>query len=104
MIQNKEKITQIIMRPFAECLCAIGQDWYHLQFEVLFTPADCYPDYMDVAAYISAHISGKELNIEAAVDMLGTMLKTTYYPAALTVKGIVNKAVTHFPVEVIKEY
>lgn len=104
MIENKEKITKIIMRPFAECLCAIGQDWYHIQFEVIFTPTDCYPDYMDVAAYISQNISGKELNIESAVDMLGTMLKTTYRPEALTVKGIVDKVVTHFPVEVIKEY
>ena len=104
MIDNKEQITQIIMRPFAECLCAIGQDWYHLQYEVVFIPAECYPDYMDVAAYISKNISGKELNIEAAVDILGTMLKTTYNPAALTVKGIVDKVITHFPVEVIKEY
>lgn len=104
MIQNKEQITQIIMHPFAECLCAIGQDWYHIQFEIAFTPANCYPDYMDVAAYISKNISGKELNIEAAVNMMGTMLKTTYNPAALTVKGIVDKVVTHFPVEVIKEY
>lgn len=103
-IKNTQGISQIVMRPFAECLCAIGHDWYHIQFEVVFFPNNCYPDYMDVVAYISNNISGKELNIEAAVDLLGTMLKSTYNPAALTVKGIVDKVVTHFPVEVIKNY
>lgn len=104
MVQNKENITEIIMKPFAECLCAIGKDWYHIQFEVHFTPVEYYPDYMTVAKYISDNISGKEMNIETAVDTLGKMLKTTYNPSLLTVKGIVDKIVTHFPVEVIKTY
>ena len=104
MIPNKENITKIIMKPSAECLCAIGKDWYHIQFEVHFTPVEYYPDYMTVAKYISDNISGKEMNIETAIDTLGKMLKTTYNPSLLTVKGIVNNVVTHFPVEVIKTY
>lgn len=104
MVQNKENITEIIMKPFAECLCAIGKDWYHIQFEVHFAPVKYYPDYMTVAEYISSNISGKEMNIETAVDTLGKMLKTTYNPSSLTVKGIVDKVVTHFPVEVVKTY
>ena len=104
MIENKENITEIIMKPFAECLCVIGKDWYHIQFEVHFTPVEYYPDYMTVAKYIGNNISGKEMNIETAVDTLGKMLKTTYNPSLLTVKGIVDKVVTHFPVEVIKIY
>lgn len=104
MVKNKENITEIIMKPFAECLCAIGKDWYHIQFEVHFTPVEYYPDYMTVAKYISDNINGKEMNIETAVDTLGEMLKTTYNPSLLTVKGIVDKVVTHFPVEVIKTY
>lgn len=59
---------------------------------------------MDVAKYISQEISGKELNIEAAVYVLGSMLQTTYSPKELKVTGIVNDVVTHFPVEVIKQY
>lgn len=104
MIQNKEKITSIIMKPFAECLCEIGKDWYHIQFEVDFTPNKTYPDYMDVAEYISKEISGKQLNIEAAVEKLGSMLWDQYKPMSLTVKGIVDKVITHFPVEVKKTY
>lgn len=104
MVGNKENITEIIMKPFAECLCAIGKDWYHIQFEVHFTPVEYYPDYMTVAKYISDNINGKEMNIETAVNTLGEMLKTTYNPSLLTVKGIVDKVVTHFPVEVIKTY
>ena len=104
MIPNHEKITTIVMKPFAECLCAIGKDWYHIQFEAIFTPIQYYPDYMDVAAFVSEHISGKEMNIETAVDTLGMMLMTKYAPVHLTVKGIVNNVVTHFPVEVVKEY
>lgn len=103
-LYNQENITQIVMKPFAECLCAIGKDWYHIQFEVTFAPIEYYPDYMQVSEYISKNISGKEMNIETAVDILGTMLKETYNPSELEVKGIVDKVITHFPVEVIKRY
>lgn len=104
MIQNKQNITEIIMRPFAECLCAIGRDWYHIQFEIIFKPVKTYPDYMTVGKYISEMISGKELNIEEAVDRIGSMLKEKYQPESLTVTGKVDKVITHFPVEVTKQY
>ena len=104
MIQNTQKITEIIMKPFAECLCAIGKDWYHIQFEINFKPDKTYPDYMTVGKFISENISGKELNIEDAVDMIGSMLKEKYQPHSLTVTGKVDKVITHFPVEVIKQY
>lgn len=104
MIKNNEQISSIIMKPFAECLCGIGKDWYHIQFDITFVPGDFYPDYMDVSRFISDNISGRELNIEQAVDALGKMLYETYCPKHLTVKGIVDKVITHFPVEVEKEY
>lgn len=104
MIPNKENITKIIMKPFAECLCAIGQDWYHIQFIIEFFPDKFYPDYMDITKYISKEISGKELNIESAIDLLGSMLQSTYSPKELKITGIVNDVITHFPVEVIKQY
>lgn len=104
MIQNKERISAIVMKPFAECLCAIGRDWYHIQFEVTFFPDDYYPDYMTISQFISQNINGHEMNIETAIDTLGQMLMTKYKPKNLTVKGIVDKVITHFPVEVIKEY
>lgn len=104
VIKNSENISKIVMHPFAECLCAIGKDWYHIDFDVQFIPDEYYPDYMEVSAFISEYISGKELNIEEAVDSLGHMLNDTYKPTSLIVKGKVDKVVTHFPVEVIKEY
>lgn len=104
MVKNKEYISEIIMKPFAECLCAIGQDWYHIDFEARFIPDQFYPDYMTVAAFIRDNISGKEMNIETAIDTLGTMLKNVYNPKALTVTGTVDKVVTHFPVIVSKMY
>lgn len=104
MIKNTQKITQIIMKPFADCLCAIGHDWYHIDFEVTFVPGDYYPDYMTVSKFISKDINGFELNIEDAVITLGDMLKTKYSPKQLTVRAIINQSTTHFPVEVIKEY
>ena len=104
MVRNKENITEIVMKPFAECLCAIGKDWYHLQYEIKFNPGRYYPDYVTVNKFIMEHINGKELNIEQAVEKIGEFLMDTYYPNALTVKGIVDSVTTHFPVEVIKEY
>lgn len=104
MVENKENITKIIMRPFAECRCEIGRDWYNLQYEVTFVPGACYPDYMTVAKFVAEHINGKELNIEGAVDALGTMLKNKYAPKELTVVGTVTMVTTHFPVTVIKKY
>ena len=103
-ISNKENISTITMRPFAECLCAIGKDWYHIDFEVYFEPSTCYPDYMQISDFVSQNISGKELNIEQAVAILGDMLYREYSPNHLYVTGTVDKVVTHFPVEVCKEY
>ena len=104
MIDNRENISCIIMKPFAECKCGIGKDWYHIEFEILFAPRKTYPDYMNVSKFISENISGKELNIEQAVEGVGEMLWNKYEPAELCVKGIVKDVITHFPVEVIKEY
>lgn len=59
---------------------------------------------MDITKYISKEISGKELNIESAIDLLGSMLQSTYSPKELKITGIVNDVITHFPVEVIKQY
>jgi hypothetical protein len=104
MIKNKENISCIIMKPFAECKCGIGKDWYHIKFEITFVPKETYPDYMNISKFISENISGKEFNIEQAVQLIGDMLWNKYNPAGLVVRGIVKDVVTHFPVEVIKEY
>lgn len=103
-LENKQGITKIVMHPFADCLCAIGQDWYHIDFDVTFIPNKYYPDYMDVTRFVSTNISGKEMNIEDAVNCLGGMLYSNYDPTALTVRANINKATTHFPVEVEKTY
>lgn len=104
MVKNKENVSCIIMKPFAECKCGIGKDWYHIKYEITFIPKDVYPDYITVSKFISENISGKELNIEQAVEVVGNMLWKKYNPADLYVRGIVEDVVTHFPVEVIKEY
>ena len=92
----------IIMKPFANCLCKLGQDWYHIDFEATFIPGDYYPDYMDIQRDITEKINGKELNIEEAVDILYGILEA-YKPQNMSVRAVVNKSTTHFPVEVIKE-
>ena len=50
---------------------------------------------MDITRYISKEISGKELNIESAIDLLGSMLQSTYSPKELKITGIVNDVITH---------
>lgn len=103
-LNNSQKITKIVMHPFADCLCAIGQDWYHIDFDVIFIPDKHYPDYMDISRFVSTSISGKEMNIEDAVDCLGSMLYSNYEPLALTIRANIKKSTTHFPVEVEKTY
>lgn len=103
MIKNTQGITQIILKPFGECKCAIGQDWYHIDFEITFIPDAFYPDYMDVSRYVSEHINGHELNIEDAIQRMWVFLKNTYNPKKLIIKGIVDNVTTHCPVVVIKE-
>lgn len=102
MIKNNEKITEIIMKPFAECKCAIGKDWYHIDFYVVFKPDGFYPDYMNVSKWVSENLNGQELNIESAVCMLANHLKENYAPCSLSVTARVDDVVTHFPVEVTK--
>ena len=104
VIKNTQNISEITMKPFAECICAIGKDWYHIDFWINFEPADSYPDYMDVQEFISKAISGNELNIEEAVATLGDTLWDVYKPKSMTITGTVDNVVTHFPVEVTKRY
>jgi len=101
-IANEEKVNRIHMKPYADCKCAIGQDWYHIQFDVEFLPGKWYPDYMEVSRFVADDISGQVLNIEQAVERLWSFLDNTYCPAFLRVKAVVDACITHFPVEVEK--
>ena len=100
-IKNLQNISRVIMRPFAECKCAIGRDWYHIDFEIVFIPRNYYPDYMDTTDFISKNINGRELNIEEAVDVIFEHLRT-YEPMGLSVTANVESVTTHFPVSVTK--
>ena len=100
-IENKEKINKIIMKPYATCLCHIGQDWYLNKFEIEFIPENYYPDYMEVEKWINENIEGKELNIEQAVDMIYSHLMR-YEPFDITVRSVVKDCKTHFNVIVEK--
>lgn len=100
-IENKEKINKITMKPFATCLCHIGQDWYLNKFEIEFYPNNYYPDYMEVDKWINENIEGKELNIEQAVDLIYWHLMK-YEPYDVFVKSIVEDCKTHFNVIVEK--
>lgn len=100
-LENKEQITKIEMFPIAHCLCAIGKDWYTINFTVTFEPAKSYPDYMIVKDFITKDIEGKELNIEQAVNILYEYL-AKYEPKTLTVSADVKDASSHFPVRVTK--
>lgn len=103
-IKNTQGIDVITMYPIAVCKCAIGQDWYTNKFTVTFVPGDCYPDYMDVDAWLTENVRGKEFNIEDALDALGQYLLKEYNPDHLAVETEVKDVLTHFPVRVSKEY
>ena len=98
-IKNRENVSQIIMKPTAIAKCKIGQDWYRMQFEVVFCPGDCYPDYMEVNQFVLEEMDGKELNIEEAADMLYKKL-LDYNPVSLKVTNHITGCKTHFDVDV----
>lgn len=101
-LENTEGVTMIAMHPTAFTKCKIGQDWYKCAFDVFFTPGRCYPDYMEVNAYIMEYIDGKELNIEEAARMLYDHL-LNYDPKALKVVNHITGCKTHFDVDVTIE-
>lgn len=100
-IQNKQKISSIVMKPVTRCFCPLGDAWYTSQFEVVFNPAETIPDYCDVDRWIKENIDGKSLIIEDAVSALYDYL-LAYNPAGLHVIADVKDA-GHFPVEVYKQ-
>ena len=102
LLENKEHVTHITMRPHAIVKCRIGQDWYNCDFEVLFDPGKYYPDYMEVNAYCLDEIGGKTLNIEEAARMLFDYLEQ-YDPVGLTVINHIRGCDTHFDVDVVIE-
>ena len=101
-IENKEKVTEIVMKPTAYTKCKIGQDWYKCNFEVCFVPAVCYPDYMEVNEFIMTHIDGQELNIEEAARILYDHLMG-YQPRSVKVTNHIRECKTHFDVDVTIE-
>lgn len=101
-IENTQHIDKIIMHPTAYTKCVIGQDWYKNEFEIEFTPGDCYPDYMDVNHFIMTEIDGTELNIEDVVNKLYAFLRTEYRPQVLIVTDHIRGCKTHFDVDVVK--
>lgn len=102
-LQNNEKVTEIVMRPFAYTKCQIGQDWFKNDFEAVFIPGDYYPDYMEVEKYIQENIEGKELNIEQAARTLYDFLYSEYKPRRLRVTDYIRDCKTHFDVDVTIE-
>lgn len=98
-IENKEKVSRIVMKPTAVAKCKIGQDWYKMAFEVEFIPGNCYPDYIEVNDFIMEHIDGKELNIEEAARIIYDLL-SIYNPISLTVTNHISGCKTHFDVDV----
>ena len=101
-LENKQGITMIIMRPVAYTKCAIGQDWYKNELEIMFEPNDCYPDYMEINEWIMTEIDGKEFNIEDVVDAVYNFLMETYQPNDLRVVDRIIGCKTHFDVVVEK--
>lgn len=101
-IENKENVSVITMMPTAYTKCKIGQDWYKCQFECIFIPDACYPDYMEVNEYIMQNIDGKELNIEEAARLLYDHL-VQYEPKSLKIINHIRGCKTHFDVDVVIE-
>lgn len=101
LLENKEDIDRIVMRPTAIVKCQIGQDWYNNQLEIIFVPSEYYPDYIEVQNWIMENVDGKEMNIEEVVDEVYKHMMI-YKPAHLCVHDIVEGNKVHFNVEVTK--
>lgn len=101
-LDNCQRINVITMKPVAYTKCAIGQDWYRNQLEITFVPGECYPDYMEVNAWIMKEIDGKEFNIEDVVYEVYDFLAREYQPQRLRVVDNIIGCKTHFDVVVEK--
>lgn len=101
-IENKQHVAEIIMKPIAYTKCEIGQDWYKNEFRIQFVPSECYPDYIEVNAFIMEKIDGQTLNIEDAAKRIYDFLHQ-YDPAWLVVTDYIRGCKTHFDVEVTIE-
>lgn len=101
-LSNDQGIQKIIMKPIAYTKCVIGKDWYKNELEIVFIPDDCYPDYMEVEAWIEENVDGKELNIEDVVNTIHSFLVETYKPIEVEVTDHIKGCRTHFDVIVTK--
>lgn len=102
-IENTQKISKIVMKPWTIFKCQLGQDWFKNDLVIEFEPDKYYPDYMDVVNYIMTEIDGKEMNIEDMLDILYGWLMDTYSPKSLSITDNVVDSKTHFDVTVIKD-
>lgn len=101
-IENRQEILTITMKPVAFTKCQIGQDWYKNELEIVFWPDRCYPDYMEVEAWIMENIDGHELNIEDVVEKVYNFLDSEYKPKSLSIVDNVKGNKVHFDVIVEK--
>lgn len=97
--QNRQKISNITMKPIVRCFCPLGQAWYTGHFAVHFVPSETIPDYCDIDKWVKDNIDGQCLIIEDAVAAIYEHLQTTYTPAGLHIIADVEDA-GHFAVEV----
>ena len=100
MFKNEQNVQRIVMHPKACLKCDAGQDWYKIDFDVIFVPDKSYPDYMDVETFIKNALDGETMNIEVAGYLLKDYLLTEYKPKGVTVVCNVKDCKTHFDVEV----
>ena len=101
-IENKNKISEIILKGKSHNFCPIGQSHYTNQYVVEMFPDKVIPDYLDVQEFIRKEINDKELIIEDCVSMLFNHISITYNPKFLKVSSNVVDAV-HPEVTVVKE-
>lgn len=102
-LENRQGITNIVMKPKAICFCPLGDDWYTNEFEVTFVPNLYFPDYCDIESFLNKEIRGKSMIIENAVNALYEYLEANYEPKELTVTSYVNDVTSHSPVVVTKK-
>lgn len=99
-LENKEKVTEITIRPKAYTKCQIGQDWFMNDLEIIFYPGRYYPDYMEVDSFIDQNIEGQEMNIEHVARAVFDFMMQ-YDPAGLKVINHIRNCKTHSDVDVI---
>lgn len=99
--ENTQGITEIRMNKNVRAFCPMGNDWYCGRVDIILTPGEYIPDYVEVDQFFST-LDGKQLILEEVVNEVFNYFVKEYSPYGLEVSCYSNDAV-HLPVTVTKK-